>query len=67
MPSEYVAGMVPTDEVFVDSSPRYIFSPLAPYRIKMVRPGARFIVVLRDPTDRCVIWSISFGACEASL
>lgn len=43
---------VPTDGVIVDSSPRYSFHPLVPYRIKMVRPGAKFVVVLRDPTDR---------------
>lgn len=36
----------------MDSSPRYIFNPLVPYRINMVRPGAKFVIVLRDPTDR---------------
>eukprot|EP00904_Undaria_pinnatifida_P000341 jgi/Undpi1/10307/HiC_scaffold_28.g12758.m1 len=36
----------------LDASPRYAFSPLAPYRIKMVRPGAKFVFVVRDPTDR---------------
>ncbi|CAM9125949.1 unnamed protein product [Ascophyllum nodosum] len=38
--------------VIVESSPRYILSPIAPYRMKMVLPGARLVVVLRDPTDR---------------
>eukprot|EP00904_Undaria_pinnatifida_P002702 jgi/Undpi1/12432/HiC_scaffold_5.g02103.m1 len=41
-----------TDRVIVDSAPRYIYSPVAPYRIKMARPGGKFVVVLRDPTDR---------------
>lgn len=56
--SQKHSGMFRTDRVIVESSPRYIFSPIAPYRIQMVRPGAKFIVVLRDPTDRYV-----YGAC----
>eukprot|EP00752_Nemacystus_decipiens_P002735 g2554.t1 len=38
--------------VTVASSPRYIFNPLAPYRMKMVQPHARLVLVLRDPTER---------------
>ncbi|CAN0005669.1 unnamed protein product [Scytosiphon promiscuus] len=36
----------------VDSTPVYIFHPLAPYRAKLVLPRARFILILRDPTER---------------
>lgn len=36
----------------VDSTPEYIFHPLVPYRLKMVLPRAKFIVLLRDPTER---------------
>ncbi|CAN0568359.1 unnamed protein product, partial [Ectocarpus sp. 12 AP-2014] len=39
-------------KVTVESSPRYIFNPLAPYRMGMVQPFARLVLVLRDPTDR---------------
>lgn len=42
-----------TRGVIVESSPRYVLSPLAPYRLQMVRPRAKFVVVLRDPTERC--------------
>ena len=45
-----VAAM--TRGAIVESSPRYILSPVAPYRMKMVRPRAKLVVVLRDPTDR---------------
>ncbi|CAN0090885.1 unnamed protein product, partial [Ectocarpus fasciculatus] len=38
--------------VTVESSPMYIFYPLAPYRMKMVQPHARLVVVLKDPTAR---------------
>ncbi|CBJ33642.1 similar to heparan sulfate sulfotransferase [Ectocarpus siliculosus] len=38
--------------VTVDSSPMYIFYPLAPYRMKMVQPHARLVVILKDPTAR---------------
>ncbi|CAN0455113.1 unnamed protein product [Ectocarpus sp. 12 AP-2014] len=38
--------------VIVESSPRYILSPIAPYRMRMVLPRAKLVVVLRDPTDR---------------
>ncbi|CAN0276031.1 unnamed protein product [Ectocarpus sp. 4 AP-2014] len=40
--------------VTVGSSPRYIFNPLAPFRMGMVQPFARLVLVLRDPTDRWV-------------
>ena len=46
------SGIFRGDGLLVDSSPRYIFNPLVPYRIHMVRPGAKFVIVLRDPTDR---------------
>lgn len=39
--------------VIVESSPRYILSPIAPYRMRMVLPRAKLVVVLRDPTVRC--------------
>ena len=45
-------------KVIVDSSPRYLFDPVVPYRMRMVLPGSKFVVVLRDPTDRC-----GDGAC----
>lgn len=38
--------------VIVESSPRYMLSPLAPYRMRMVRPRAKLVAVLRDPTER---------------
>ncbi|CAM9873363.1 unnamed protein product [Ectocarpus sp. 4 AP-2014] len=38
--------------VTVDSAPMYIFYPLAPYRMKMVQPHARLVVILKDPTAR---------------
>ncbi|CAM9915004.1 unnamed protein product, partial [Hapterophycus canaliculatus] len=47
---EKVAAM--SRGVIVESSPRYILSPLAPYRMKMVRPRAKLVLVLRDPTER---------------
>lgn len=37
----------------VESSPKYVFNPLAPYRMGMVQPYARLVLLLRDPTDRC--------------
>eukprot|EP00903_Cladosiphon_okamuranus_P012420 g11638.t1 len=45
---------VNSSEVYVTvaSSPRYVFNPLVPYRMKMVQPYARLILVLRDPTER---------------
>lgn len=36
----------------VDSTPLYAFYPLAPYRMKMVLPRAKLIIVVRDPTER---------------
>lgn len=41
--------------VTIASSPRYIFNPLAPYRMKMVQPHPRLILLLRDPTERYVV------------
>ena len=38
--------------VTLDKSPRYMIDPLAPYRMNMVVPHAKIIVILRDPTDR---------------
>ncbi|CAM9637302.1 unnamed protein product, partial [Discosporangium mesarthrocarpum] len=38
--------------VVVESSPRYVVHPLVPYRMKMVMPLAKIIIVLRDPTER---------------
>ncbi|CAN0175564.1 unnamed protein product, partial [Ectocarpus sp. 8 AP-2014] len=36
----------------VESTPLYFFFPLAPYRMKMVLPAARLVLILRDPTER---------------
>ncbi|CAN0109099.1 unnamed protein product [Ectocarpus sp. 4 AP-2014] len=36
----------------VESTPVYFFFPLAPYRMKMVLPAARLVLILRDPTER---------------
>lgn len=58
------AQLFQTAGLHVDCSPQYMFDPLAPYRINMVRPGAKFLVVLRDPTDRYLLRtsiSICFG------
>ncbi|CAN0303803.1 unnamed protein product [Ectocarpus fasciculatus] len=38
--------------VTVDSTPMYFFFPLAPYRMKLVLPAARLVLILRDPTER---------------
>ncbi|CAM9538710.1 unnamed protein product, partial [Choristocarpus tenellus] len=38
--------------VVVESSPRYLFHPVVPYRMKMVMPLAKMVVVLRDPIER---------------
>ncbi|CAN0421956.1 unnamed protein product, partial [Discosporangium mesarthrocarpum] len=38
--------------VVVESSPRYIFHPLVPYRMKMVMPNVKMVVLLRDPVER---------------
>ena len=58
---EYLASVTPgVDKVIVDSSPEYIVSPIAPYRIKMVRPSAKFVLVIRDPTDRYVIYRVAY-------
>jgi hypothetical protein len=35
-----------------ESSPYYMFHPLAPERIAATLPGARLLVLLRDPVDR---------------
>lgn len=36
----------------VDSTPIYTFYPLVPFRMKMVLPRAKLIIILRDPTER---------------
>ncbi len=38
--------------VGVDSTPLYALHPLVPYRMKMVLPRARIVLLLRDPTER---------------
>jgi hypothetical protein len=35
-----------------EASPLYLFHPLAPERIKIVLPGVKMIVILRNPVDR---------------
>ncbi|MGI8907524.1 MAG: sulfotransferase domain-containing protein [Candidatus Sumerlaeaceae bacterium] len=35
-----------------EGSPYYLFHPLVPARVKQVVPGAKFIMVLRNPVDR---------------
>ncbi|CAM9297002.1 unnamed protein product, partial [Hapterophycus canaliculatus] len=48
-------AVVPSDRdtmATVESSPVYVFFPLAPFRMKMILPHARLVVVLRDPTER---------------
>lgn len=37
----------------VESTPVYVFFPLAPFRMKMILPHAKLVVILRDPTERC--------------
>lgn len=51
-PARYKQVAAMTRGLIVESSPRYILSPIAPYRMKMIRPRAKLVVVLRDPTDR---------------
>ncbi|CAM9754238.1 unnamed protein product [Scytosiphon promiscuus] len=51
-PVRYAKVAAMSRGLIVESSPRYILSPLAPYRMKMVRPRAKLVVVLRDPTER---------------
>lgn len=48
----------------VDSSPVYVFHPLVPYRIKMVLPRVKFVLLLRDPTERRVDRSCMHGVLE---
>lgn len=51
-PARYKKVAAMTRGLIVESSPRYILSPIAPYRMKMIRPRAKLVVVLRNPTDR---------------
>jgi hypothetical protein len=37
-----------------EASPGYLFHPLAPERVKATVPGAKLIVLLRDPVDRAL-------------
>ncbi|CAM9691966.1 unnamed protein product, partial [Sphacelaria rigidula] len=42
----------PDELLLIDSRPQYIVFPPTPFRMHMVLPKAKFVVVLRDPTDR---------------
>lgn len=42
----------PDERVFVESSPYYLFHPLAPARAASVVPNAKLIVMVREPVDR---------------
>jgi hypothetical protein len=42
----------PGETVFLESSPYYLFHPLAPERAASMVPGAKLIVLLRNPVDR---------------
>ncbi len=46
------AGRVGCPAVTGESSPYYMFHPLAPERIASTLPGVRLIVLLRNPVDR---------------
>lgn len=35
-----------------ERQPGYFATPLAPYRLKVVMPDLKIVVVLRDPVDR---------------
>jgi cytochrome P450 len=49
----YRANFAPRGErVLLESSPYYLFHPLAPERAAALVPGAKLIVLLRDPADR---------------
>lgn len=45
---------VPPGSVVFEASPLYLFHPHAPERIRRLLPHAKFIALLRDPTDRAI-------------
>ena len=44
----------PRGRLVGEASPGYLFHPLAPERVRETVPGARLIVLLRDPVDRAL-------------
>lgn len=43
---------VTTEQAIGEASPLYLYSPIAPQRIKETLPNAKLIVILRNPVDR---------------
>lgn len=50
--SEYAPDQRPSGHITGETSPYYLHHPLVPERIKRHCPHAKFIVLLRNPTDR---------------
>ncbi|WP_299743466.1 sulfotransferase [uncultured Tateyamaria sp.] len=42
------------DRMCFETTPAYLFEPDTQHRIKAALPDAKFIVILRDPVERCV-------------
>lgn len=42
------------DRMCFETTPAYLFEPDVKYRVKAALPEAKFIVILRDPVERCV-------------
>ncbi|HMP97138.1 MAG TPA: sulfotransferase domain-containing protein [Kiritimatiellia bacterium] len=50
--SEYEAGQRPVGHITGENSSSYMYHPLVAERVKRHCPNAKFIVLLRNPTDR---------------
>ncbi|HMP88566.1 MAG TPA: sulfotransferase domain-containing protein [Kiritimatiellia bacterium] len=50
--SKYKDGERPKGHITGEASPYYMYHPLVPERVKRFCPMAKFIVLLRNPTDR---------------
>ncbi len=52
----YLSQFVPREGgILLESSPMYVFHPAVPRRMSAIFPGAKLIVILRNPLDRA--WS----------
>lgn len=53
--SDWYEGLFPARKKYkVDATPYYLFHPLIPARVKAYNPTCKFIVLLRNPSDRAV-------------
>lgn len=44
---------VTTEKAVGESSPQYLWSPLAPRRIREIVPNVKLVAILRNPVERC--------------